>query len=108
MCVCFLGDQDLPAAVPQYLNVLEDQQPSAARGAEDLNASAALTSEEPDSSLAVNESQALDTLQGETKSSSGTPESSVVGSPDTESPVLVNEYVCITRHQVPFCHFFTI
>nr|XP_028600540.1 pericentriolar material 1 protein isoform X10 [Podarcis muralis] len=86
------GDQDLPAAVPQYLNVLEDQQPSAARGAEDLNASAALTSEEPDSSLAVNESQALDTLQGETKSSSGTPESSVVGSPDTESPVLVNEY----------------
>ncbi|CAI5783890.1 PCM1_C domain-containing protein [Podarcis lilfordi] len=86
------GDQDLPAAVPQYLNVLEDQQPSAARGAEDLNASAALTSEEPDSSLAVNESQALDTLHGETKSSSGTPESSVVGSPDTESPVLVNEY----------------
>ncbi|CAI5783896.1 PCM1_C domain-containing protein [Podarcis lilfordi] len=102
------GDQDLPAAVPQYLNVLEDQQPSAARGAEDLNASAALTSEEPDSSLAVNESQALDTLHGETKSSSGTPESSVVGSPDTESPVLVNEYVCITQHQVPFCHFFTI
>ncbi|XP_053260435.1 pericentriolar material 1 protein isoform X9 [Podarcis raffonei] len=86
------GDQDLPAAVPQYLNVLEDQQPSAARGAEDLNASAALTSEEPDSSLAVNETQALDTLHGETKSSSGTPESSVVGSPDTESPVLVNEY----------------
>ncbi|XP_060134831.1 pericentriolar material 1 protein isoform X6 [Zootoca vivipara] len=86
------GDQDLPASVPQYLNVLEDKQPSAARGAEDLNASAALTSEEPDSSLAVNESQALDTLHGETKSSSGTPESSVVGSPNTESPVLVNEY----------------
>ncbi|XP_061440803.1 pericentriolar material 1 protein isoform X3 [Rhineura floridana] len=85
------GIQDLPAVVPQYLNVLEDKQLLAVRGAEDLNISAVLTSEEPDS-LAVNESHALDTLHGETKSSSGTPESSVVGSPNTESPVLVNEY----------------
>ncbi|XP_062991633.1 pericentriolar material 1 protein isoform X2 [Elgaria multicarinata webbii] len=86
------GDQNLPAVVPQYLNIMEDKQSLAVRVTEDLNASAVLTIEEPDSSSGENENQALDTVHGEAKSSSGTPESSVVGSPDTESPVLVNEY----------------
>ncbi|XP_053110484.1 pericentriolar material 1 protein isoform X3 [Hemicordylus capensis] len=86
------GDQDLPAAVPQYLNVSEDKQPLAVKVAEDLNTSTMLTVEEPDPSLEENENQTLETVHRETKSSSGTPESSVVGSPDTESPVLVTEY----------------
>uniref|UniRef100_A0A8D2LYS5 Pericentriolar material 1 n=1 Tax=Varanus komodoensis TaxID=61221 RepID=A0A8D2LYS5_VARKO len=58
----------------------------------DHNVTTVLTIEEPDSVLSENEHHILDTVHGETKSSSGTPESSVVGSPDTESPVLVNEY----------------
>ncbi|KAH0616162.1 hypothetical protein JD844_027082 [Phrynosoma platyrhinos] len=92
------GDQDLTAFVPQYLNIMEDKQPLAVNGSEDLNSSTVLT-EEQDSLLAENESCMLGTVHGETKSSSGTPESSVVGSPDTESPVLVNEYVRIATDE---------
>ncbi|XP_044310671.1 pericentriolar material 1 protein isoform X2 [Varanus komodoensis] len=86
------GDQTLPAVVPQYLNIMEDKESLAVRIAEDHNVTTVLTIEEPDSVLSENEHHILDTVHGETKSSSGTPESSVVGSPDTESPVLVNEY----------------
>ncbi|KAJ6668585.1 hypothetical protein lerEdw1_012067 [Lerista edwardsae] len=86
------GDQDLPAVVPQYLNVLEDKQALAVNVVEDLNPGTVLTAEEPEPSLAENGNQTSETVHGETKSSSGTPESSVVGSPDTESPVMVNEY----------------
>lgn len=86
------GDQDLPAVVPQYLHVSEDKQPLAISIAEDLNAGIEVTEEEQDPSLTENGSQTSETVHGETKSSSGTPESSVVGSPDTESPVMVNEY----------------
>lgn len=92
----FSGDQDLPAVVPQYLNVSEDKPPLAISIAEDLNAGIEVTEEEQDPSLTENGSQTSETVHGETKSSSGTPESSVVGSPDTESPVMVNEYVCIS------------
>uniref|UniRef100_A0A8D2LVQ9 Pericentriolar material 1 n=1 Tax=Varanus komodoensis TaxID=61221 RepID=A0A8D2LVQ9_VARKO len=88
-CSC---DQTLPAVVPQYLNIMEDKESLAVRIAEDHNVTTVLTIEEPDSVLSENEHHILDTVHGETKSSSGTPESSVVGSPDTESPVLVNEY----------------
>ncbi|XP_042323563.1 pericentriolar material 1 protein-like isoform X2 [Sceloporus undulatus] len=93
------GDQDLTAFVPQYLNIMEDKQPLAVNSSEDLNPSTILT-EEQDSSLAENESHMLGTVSGETKSSSGTPESSVVGSPDTESPVLVNEYEDLMKKMV--------
>uniref|UniRef100_A0A8D2LXE8 Pericentriolar material 1 n=1 Tax=Varanus komodoensis TaxID=61221 RepID=A0A8D2LXE8_VARKO len=86
------SDQTLPAVVPQYLNIMEDKESLAVRIAEDHNVTTVLTIEEPDSVLSENEHHILDTVHGETKSSSGTPESSVVGSPDTESPVLVNEY----------------
>uniref|UniRef100_A0A8D2LY68 Pericentriolar material 1 n=1 Tax=Varanus komodoensis TaxID=61221 RepID=A0A8D2LY68_VARKO len=85
-------EQTLPAVVPQYLNIMEDKESLAVRIAEDHNVTTVLTIEEPDSVLSENEHHILDTVHGETKSSSGTPESSVVGSPDTESPVLVNEY----------------
>ncbi|XP_015743621.1 pericentriolar material 1 protein-like [Python bivittatus] len=85
-------DQNRPAIVPQYLNLTEEKQSLAVRVAEDFNAGTILATEKTNSSLGENENQAIDAICGDTKSSSGTPESSVVGSPDTESPVLVNEY----------------
>ncbi|KAM6440325.1 pericentriolar material 1 protein isoform 3-T5 [Liasis olivaceus] len=85
-------DQNIPAIVPQYLNLTEEKQSLAVRVAEDFNAGIILATEKTNSSLGENENQAIDAICGDTKSSSGTPESSVVGSPDTESPVLVNEY----------------
>nr|XP_056711052.1 pericentriolar material 1 protein [Euleptes europaea] len=86
------GDQNLPAVVPPYINVLEEAQRLPIRAAEDLNPSAVLTAEEPTPSSEENKNQTSETVHGETKSSLGSPESSVAGSPDTESPVLVNEY----------------
>ncbi|ETE73288.1 Pericentriolar material 1 protein, partial [Ophiophagus hannah] len=85
-------DQNIPAIVPQYLNLTEEKQSLVVRVAEDFNASIILATEKTNSPLAENENQAVDAICGDSKSSSGTPESSVVGSPDTESPVLVNEY----------------
>ncbi|XP_077158237.1 pericentriolar material 1 protein isoform X3 [Paroedura picta] len=86
------GDQSLPAVVPPYINVLEDTQLLPVTVAEDLNPSAVLTAEEPTPSSEENKNHTSETVYGENKSSLGSPESSVVGSPDTESPVLVNEY----------------
>ncbi|XP_026553713.1 pericentriolar material 1 protein isoform X6 [Pseudonaja textilis] len=85
-------DQNMPAIVPQYLNLTEEKQSLVVRVAEDFNASIILATEKTNSPLAENENQAVDAICEDSKSSSGTPESSVVGSPDTESPVLVNEY----------------
>lgn len=81
--------------MPPYINASEDMQLLPIRVAEDLNPSAVLTAEEPTPSSAENKNQTSETVHGETRSSLGSPESSVVGSPDTESPVLVNEYVRI-------------
>ncbi|XP_048365372.1 pericentriolar material 1 protein isoform X3 [Sphaerodactylus townsendi] len=85
------GDQNLTVIVSPYINVLEDAQLLPIRAAEDLNPSAILTVEESTPS-AENKNQTSETVHRETKSSLGSSESSVVGSPDTESPVLVNEY----------------
>ncbi|XP_070613719.1 pericentriolar material 1 protein isoform X7 [Erythrolamprus reginae] len=85
-------DQNITALVPQYLNLTEEKQSLVVRVAEDCNASIILATEKANSPLAENENQAVDAVCGDSKSSLGTPESSVVGSPDTESPVLVNEY----------------
>lgn len=84
---------------------MESKSPLTLGNAEELNTSTVLT-EEQDSSLVENESQTSGIVQGETKSSPGTPESSVVDSPDTESPVLVNEYVRIAWRVLQFCFFF--
>uniref|UniRef100_A0A8C4K4U9 Pericentriolar material 1 n=1 Tax=Dromaius novaehollandiae TaxID=8790 RepID=A0A8C4K4U9_DRONO len=51
-----------------------------------------MKTEESSSSLPVDETQTLDTACVGSKSSTGSSESSMAGSPDTESPVLVNEY----------------
>lgn len=89
----FSDDQNIPAIVPQYLNFTEEKQSLVVRVAEDFNSSIILATEKTNSPLAENENQTIDAICGDSKSSSETPESSVVGSPDTESPVLVNEYV---------------
>ncbi|XP_039205310.1 pericentriolar material 1 protein isoform X4 [Crotalus tigris] len=85
-------DQNTPAIVPQYLNLTEEKQSLVVRVAEDFNTSIILATEKTNAPLAENENQTMEAICGDSKSSSGTPESSVVGSPDTESPVLVNEY----------------
>lgn len=91
----FLGDQNLVSVVPPYINVLEDMQLLPVRVGEDLNPSALSTAEELTSSSLENNNQTSETVHRGIKSSLDSPESSVVESTDTESPVLVNEYVCI-------------
>uniref|UniRef100_A0A452J3Y5 Pericentriolar material 1 protein C-terminal domain-containing protein n=1 Tax=Gopherus agassizii TaxID=38772 RepID=A0A452J3Y5_9SAUR len=80
-------EQDVPAILPHYLNMLENKQLLTVSAAESVTATEVSATEEPSPSLLVNEIQI-----SETKSLTGSPESSMAGSPDTESPVLVHEY----------------
>uniref|UniRef100_A0A8C0J2Q1 Pericentriolar material 1 n=1 Tax=Chelonoidis abingdonii TaxID=106734 RepID=A0A8C0J2Q1_CHEAB len=82
-----MHEQDVPAILPHYLNMLENKQLLTVSAAESVTATEVSATEEPSPSLLVNEIQI-----SETKSLTGSPESSMAGSPDTESPVLVNEY----------------
>uniref|UniRef100_A0A8C5T7G5 Pericentriolar material 1 n=1 Tax=Malurus cyaneus samueli TaxID=2593467 RepID=A0A8C5T7G5_9PASS len=83
------GEQDV-ATVPHYLSVMENT-PALTVNSPDSLLTATVKAEESMSSLAVNETQATDTTCAENKSVASS-ESSMAGSPDTESPVLVNEY----------------
>ncbi|NWV61344.1 PCM1 protein, partial [Malurus elegans] len=83
------GEQDV-ATVPHYLSVMENT-PALTVNSPDSLLTATVKTEESMSSLAVNETQAADTTCAENKSVASS-ESSMAGSPDTESPVLVNEY----------------
>ncbi|KAM7168202.1 pericentriolar material 1 protein isoform 8-T10 [Macrochelys suwanniensis] len=85
-------EQDVPAILPHYLNMLENKQLLTVSAPESVTATKVSTTEEPSPSLLVNEIQISETMCIETKSLTGSPESSMAGSPDTESPVLVNEY----------------
>ncbi|XP_067386709.1 pericentriolar material 1 protein isoform X10 [Emydura macquarii macquarii] len=85
-------EQDVSAILPHYLNMLENEQLLTVSAPESVIATTMSTKEEPSPSLLVNEIQTPETMCLETKSSTGSPESSMAGSPDTESPVLVNEY----------------
>uniref|UniRef100_A0A8C5TEE5 Pericentriolar material 1 n=1 Tax=Malurus cyaneus samueli TaxID=2593467 RepID=A0A8C5TEE5_9PASS len=78
------------ATVPHYLSVMENT-PALTVNSPDSLLTATVKAEESMSSLAVNETQATDTTCAENKSVASS-ESSMAGSPDTESPVLVNEY----------------
>ncbi|XP_027532308.1 pericentriolar material 1 protein isoform X20 [Neopelma chrysocephalum] len=84
------GEQDVATIVPHYLNVKENTPPLTINTPESFVA-ATVKTEESNSSLPVNETQTLDTTCAENKSGASS-ESSMAGSPDTESPVLVNEY----------------
>ncbi|NXC42474.1 PCM1 protein, partial [Penelope pileata] len=85
------GEQDAAAILPHYLNVVENTPPLTVNTQESF-LTASMKTEESSSSLPGNETQVLDTACVVNKSSAGSSESSVAGSPDTESPVLVNEY----------------
>lgn len=88
-----LGEQDVATIVPHYLSVMENT-PALTVSTPESFVTATVKTEESSSSLAVNETQTPDTTCAENKSGASS-ESSMAGSPDTESPVLVNEYVCI-------------
>uniref|UniRef100_G3UPV8 Pericentriolar material 1 protein C-terminal domain-containing protein n=1 Tax=Meleagris gallopavo TaxID=9103 RepID=G3UPV8_MELGA len=86
-----LGEQDAATVLPHYLNVVENTPPLAVNTPESF-ITASKKAEESSSSLPENETQMLDAACVVNKSSAGSSESSMAGSPDTESPVLVNEY----------------
>ncbi|XP_068537566.1 pericentriolar material 1 protein isoform X3 [Anas acuta] len=85
------GEQDEATLLPHYLNVMENTPPLTVNAPESF-ITASVKTEEMSSSLPGNETQKLDTACVVNKSSAGSSESSMAGSPDTESPVLVNEY----------------
>ncbi|XP_058693734.1 pericentriolar material 1 protein isoform X10 [Poecile atricapillus] len=84
------GEQDVATTVPHYLNVMENT-PALTVDTPESFITATVKTEGSSSSLAVNETQTPDTTCAENKSGASS-ESSMAGSPDTESPVLVNEY----------------
>ncbi|NXQ25823.1 PCM1 protein, partial [Alaudala cheleensis] len=84
------GEQDVATVVPHYLSVVENT-PALTVNAPESFITATVETEGSSSSLAVNETKTLDTTCAENKSGASS-ESSMAGSPDTESPVLVNEY----------------
>ncbi|NWW10432.1 PCM1 protein, partial [Oreocharis arfaki] len=84
------GEQDVATVVPHYLSVMENT-PALTVNTPESCITATVKTEESSSSLAVNETQTPDTTCAENKSGASS-ESSMAGSPDTESPVLVNEY----------------
>ncbi|NWR18936.1 PCM1 protein, partial [Emberiza fucata] len=85
-----LGEQDVAAAVHHYLSVVENT-PALTANTPESFITATVKTEGSSSSLAVNETRTPDTACAENKSGASS-ESSMAGSPDTESPVLVNEY----------------
>ncbi|XP_035180409.1 pericentriolar material 1 protein isoform X6 [Oxyura jamaicensis] len=86
------GEQDAATLLPHYLNVVENNTPPLTVNTPESFITASVKTEETSSLLPGNETQKLDTACVVNKSSAGSSESSMAGSPDTESPVLVNEY----------------
>ncbi|XP_010143647.1 PREDICTED: pericentriolar material 1 protein, partial [Buceros rhinoceros silvestris] len=84
------GEQDVATILPHYLNVMENTPPLTVSSPESFIRDSMKT-EESSSSLPVNGTQTLDATCVGNKSAASS-ESSMAGSPDTESPVLVNEY----------------
>lgn len=88
-------DQDSTPVKPCYLNILENEQsPNSTLQKDSLTTID--SSKQPNAlPLPLPEIETLVPKVKEVKSAQETPESSLAGSPDTESPVLVNAYVCI-------------
>ncbi|NXN17075.1 PCM1 protein, partial [Indicator maculatus] len=83
------GEQDVAALLPHYVSVMETSPPLTVNSPESF-VTASMKTEESSSSLPVNETQTPDaTCIG--KKSAASSDSSMAGSPDTDSPVLVNE-----------------
>lgn len=77
---------------PCYLNILENEQPLNSAAQKD-SLTIVDSSQQPNPlPLPLTEIETLVPRVKEVKSAQETPESSLAGSPDTESPVLVNDY----------------
>ncbi|KFV70668.1 Pericentriolar material 1 protein, partial [Dryobates pubescens] len=83
------GEQDVAELLPHYVSVIETSPPLAVNTPESF-ITASMKTEESSSSLPVNETQTPDTTCVGNKSAASS-DSSMAGSPDTDSPVLVNE-----------------
>ncbi|XP_043825554.1 LOW QUALITY PROTEIN: pericentriolar material 1 protein [Dromiciops gliroides] len=92
------GDHGDSPAMPGYLNVLDSEQPLSGPPPLESTVTPGGPSEEPKPSLPITEVEASVPRNSQVKSTSETPESSVAGSPDTESPVLVNDYEAGSGH----------
>ncbi|XP_033082317.1 pericentriolar material 1 protein isoform X2 [Trachypithecus francoisi] len=88
-------DQDNSPVKPCYLNISEDEQPLNSASHRDSPATVDSTPEPNPLPLPLPEMEPLVPRVKEVKSAQETPESSLAGSPDTESPVLVNDYELI-------------
>lgn len=89
------NDQDSSPVKPCYLNILENEQHLNSATHKDSLTTTTTTdsSKQPDPMpLPLTASETLVPRVKEVKSAQETPESSLAGSPDTESPVLVNDY----------------
>nr|XP_054354456.1 pericentriolar material 1 protein isoform X29 [Pongo pygmaeus]XP_054354457.1 pericentriolar material 1 protein isoform X29 [Pongo pygmaeus] len=86
------NDQDNSPVKPCYLNILEDEQPLNSAAHKDSPATVDSTQQPNPLPLRLPEMEPLVPRVKEVKSAQETPESSLAGSPDTESPVLVNDY----------------
>ena len=100
------GDQNSTPVKPCYLNIVENEQPLNSPVQKDTLTTIDSSSQPNPLPLPLTEIETLVPRVKEVKSAQETPESSLAGSPDTESPVLVNDYVgivCIS-FLCPFLH----
>ncbi|XP_056659434.1 pericentriolar material 1 protein isoform X36 [Monodelphis domestica] len=92
------GDHDDSPTMPCYLNVLDNEPQLSGPSPLDSTRTPVGPPEELKPSLPITEVEASMPRNTQVKSASETPESSVAGSPDTESPVLVNDYEAGSGH----------
>ncbi|XP_059942168.1 pericentriolar material 1 protein isoform X6 [Mesoplodon densirostris] len=85
-------DQDNTPVKPCYLNILENEQPLNSTVQKDAVTTIDSSNQPNALPLPLTEIETLVPRVKEVKSAQETPESSLAGSPDTESPVLVNDY----------------
>uniref|UniRef100_H0WPK9 Pericentriolar material 1 n=1 Tax=Otolemur garnettii TaxID=30611 RepID=H0WPK9_OTOGA len=85
-------DQDSSPVKPCYLNILENEQPLNSTTHKDSLITVDASKQPNPLPLPLTEIETLVPRVKEVKSAQETPESSLAGSPDTESPVLVNDY----------------
>ncbi|NXF88724.1 PCM1 protein, partial [Eubucco bourcierii] len=88
-CVNIKGEQDVATLLPHYVSVLEPT-PSLIVNTPESFITASVKIEESSSSLPGNQTQTVDATHVGNKSAASS-DSSMAGSPDTDSPVLVNE-----------------
>nr|XP_048297668.1 pericentriolar material 1 protein isoform X22 [Myodes glareolus] len=86
------NDQDSSPVKPCYLNILENGQPLNSTAHKDSRTTTDSSKQPDPMPLPLTASEAVVPRVKEVKSAQETPESSLAGSPDTESPVLVNDY----------------